>query len=132
MTEAASVAGRWAGRARRAGGVAGEQALRGRARGTQAGAGWRGRRAARARGRQAHRALALGRGRRAAAGTGARGARGTGLAGRQAPGLGPGRAAWARLLATGCALGALGLFSIRFYSVLFLSRFLDIIREPSS
>ena len=35
-------------------------------------------------------------------------------------------------LATGCALGALGLFSIRFDSVLFLSRFLDIIREPGS
>ena len=42
----------------------------------------------------------------------------------------PGR--WARGLATGCALGALGLFSIRFDSVLFLSRFLDIVREPGS
>ena len=39
---------------------------------------------------------------------------------------------WARGLATGCALGALGLFSIRFESVLFLSRFLDIVREPGS
>ena len=42
------------------------------------------------------------------------------------------RAAWVRGLATGCALGALGLFSIRFDSVLFLSRFLDIVREPGS
>ena len=46
-----------------------------------------------------------------------------GVAGAQ-----PGR--WARGLATGCALGALGLFSIRFDLVLFLSRFLDIVREP--
>ena len=37
-----------------------------------------------------------------------------------------------RGLALGCALGALGLFSIRFDSVSFLSRFLDIIREPDS
>ena len=42
----------------------------------------------------------------AAAGAGVRGARGAGLAGRQARGL-----------ALGCALGALGLFSIRFDSV---------------
>ena len=42
----------------------------------------------------------------------------------------PGR--WARGLATGCALGALSLFSFRFDSVLFLSRFLDIVREPGS
>ena len=39
---------------------------------------------------------------------------------------------WACGLASGCALGALGLFSIRFDSVLFLSRFLDIVREPGS
>ena len=39
---------------------------------------------------------------------------------------------WARGLATGCALGALGLFSIRIDSVLFLSRFLDIVHEPAS
>ena len=32
----------------------------------------------------------------------------------------------------GCALGALGLFFTRFDSVLFLSRFLDIVREPGS
>ena len=43
-----------------------------------------------------------------------------------------GRIAWARGLATGCALGALGLFSTRFDSVLFLSQFLDIVREPGS
>ena len=47
--------------------------------------------------------------------------RGAGLAGRQARGL-----------AMGCALGALGLFLTQFDSVLFLSRFLDIIREPGS
>ena len=50
--------------------------------------------------------------------------------GRGARGVRPGR--WAPGLALGCALGALGLFSIRFDSVLFLSRFLDIVREPSS
>ena len=42
------------------------------------------------------------------------------------------RAAWARGLALGCALGALDLFSIRFDSVLFLSRFLNVVREPGS
>ena len=39
----------------------------------------------------------------------------------------PGRAAGP----VGCALGALSLFWARFDSVLFLSRFLDIVREPS-
>ena len=34
---------------------------------------------------------------------------------------------WARGLAKGCALGALGLFLARFDSVLFLSQFLDIV-----
>ena len=42
----------------------------------------------------------------------------------------PGR--WARGLATGCALSALTLFSIRIDSVLFLSRFLDIVLKPGS
>ena len=42
------------------------------------------------------------------------------------------RAAWARGLALGCALGALGLFSIRFDSVLFLSQILDVVCEPGS
>ena len=42
------------------------------------------------------------------------------------------RAAWAPGLATGCALGALGLFSIRFDSVFFLSQFLDVVLEPGS
>ena len=51
---------------------------------------------------------------------------------RQARGLGAGRTAWACGLALGCALGALGLFSIRIDSVLFLSQFLDIVREPGS
>ena len=49
-----------------------------------------------------------------------------------ARGLGARHAAWVHGLATGCALGLLGLFSIQFYSVLFLSRFLDIVREPGS
>ena len=40
----------------------------------------------------------------------------------------PGRAAGP----TGCALGALGLFLTQFDSVLFLSQFLDIAREPGS
>ena len=39
---------------------------------------------------------------------------------------------WARGLATGCVLGALDLFLIRIDSVLFMSRFLDIVREPGS
>ena len=51
---------------------------------------------------------------------------------RGALGLGVGRPAWARGLAMGCALGALGLFSIRIDSVLFLSQFLDIVHEPGS
>ena len=40
----------------------------------------------------------------------------------------PGRAAGP----VGCALGALSLFLVQFDSVLFLSRFLDIVREPGS
>ena len=40
----------------------------------------------------------------------------------------PGRAAGP----AGCALGALSLFLTRFDSVLFLSQFLDIVREPGS
>ena len=43
-----------------------------------------------------------------------------------------GRALQARGLATGCALSALGLFSVRFDSVFFLSQFLDIVHEPGS
>ena len=58
------------------------------------------------------------------------GARGAGLAGRQARGLGAGRAAWARGLALCCALGALGLFSIRFDSVLFMSQFWTLFVNP--
>ena len=53
---------------------------------------------------------------------GARGAHCTGV----------GRAAWACCWATGCALGALSLFLNRFDSVLFLSQFLGIVREPGS
>ena len=66
---------------------------------------------------------ALGRVGRAAAGAGA--------CGRQARGE-AGRAAWACYWATGCALGALSLFLARFNSVLFLSQFFDIVREPGS
>ena len=61
---------------------------------------------------------------------GARGARGLGARGPR-PGR-AGLATWARGLAAGCALGALGLFLIRFDSVFFLSQFLDIVREPGS
>ena len=45
-----------------------------------------------------------------------------------------GRTAWAlgSRAGQGCALGALSLFSTRFDSVLFLSRFLDVVREPGS
>ena len=111
MTEAASVARRWAGRAGRATGV---RARRG---GAEAGP----------RARWAH----AGHGRRV---VGARGKRGTGergalgARGRQARGA-PGLGARA---GQGCALCALGLFSALFDSVLFLSRFLDIAREPGS
>ena len=59
-------------------------------------------------------------------------ARGAPAAGRGAHGLGARGTGWARGLATSCALGALGLFSLRIDSVLFLSRFLDIVREPDS
>ena len=70
------------------------------------------------------------RGARAATGAGcarqqARGARGTQA---QALGAWPGRVAGP----AGCALGALSLFLTRFDSVLFLSQFLDIVREPGS
>ena len=65
------------------------------------------------------RALARGTGRR----TGGRGA------GFGARALG---AAWACRWPTGCSLGALGLFLAQFDSVLFLSQFLDIVREPGS
>ena len=57
---------------------------------------------------------------RRAAGT--RGVRGTGA----------GRAAWACYWPAGCALGALNLLLTRFDSVLLLSQFLDIVREPGS
>ena len=50
----------------------------------------------------------------------------------RASGTGAGRATWARCWPTGCALGALNLFLARFDSVLFMSQFLDIVREPGS
>ena len=93
------------------------------ARGAQAASSRRGRHGragagrTRACGRWAH---AGARGRRQARGRGAAGERGA-LPGR-----------WARGLATGCALGALDLFSVRFDSVFFLSQFLYIVREPGS
>ena len=61
----------------------------------------------------------------------ARGARGSRRGARAATGARlarHGRAAGP----AGCALGALGLFLTRFDSVLFLSQFLDIVREPGS
>ena len=72
---------------------------------------------------------AAGRSRRGRAGRWAwdRGALGVG-----ARGAWPGRAAWAPGLALGCALGALGPFSIRFDSVFFMSQLLDIVRKPGS
>ena len=69
---------------------------------------------------------ACGRAEQAAAG--ARGAR-QALRRRAGRAAGSAQARGARGLATGCALG---LFSIRFDSLLFLSRFLDIVREPGS
>ena len=63
-----------------------------------------------------------------AGGSGTRGARSRALGARQ----GAGHVAWTSGLALGCALGALGLFSIRFDSILFLSRFLDVVCEPGS
>ena len=45
---------------------------------------------------------------------------------------GAGRTTWVCCWAVGCALGALSLFLTRFDSVLFLSQFLDIVREPGS
>ena len=65
-----------------------------------------------------------------AAGAGHRRGRVRGARGRSAAGRG--RARQARGLATGCALSALGLFSVRFDLVFFPSQFLDIVREPGS
>ena len=53
-------------------------------------------------------------------------------AGRGARRVGRGRKRQARGLATGYALGALGLFLARFESVFFLSQFLDVVSEPGS
>ena len=78
-----------------------------------------GRRAARARGRQAR-----GRGRQVRAWQASGSRRGRAR----------GRASWAAgaRAGQGCALGALDLFLARFDSVLFLSQFLDIVRELGS
>ena len=65
-----------------------------------------------------------------AAGARAAGSGERGLHSRGAADARPGH--WARGLALGCALGALGPFSIRFDSVFFLSQLLDIVREPGS
>ena len=74
-------------------------------------------------------AWALGRRPRSRSGTGAQAqATGSKRAGHgRLGGLG---AAWVRCWPTGCALDALSLFLARFDSVLFLSQFLDIVREP--
>ena len=45
-------------------------------------------------------------------------------------GTGAGRATWARCWPTGCALGALSLFLVRFDSVLFLSHFWTLFVKP--
>ena len=72
-----------------------------------------------------------GRAGRAGADAGSAGERAGGRAGaRGARGMGAGRTAWACCWVVGCALGALSLFLNRFDSVLFLSQFLDIVREP--
>ena len=94
-------------------GRAGELQERGSAGGAR---GVGGRRMGRANGRRVGRAD----GRRAGAQQGTEGAR----QGRA------GCSAWARGLATGCALGALGLFSIRFDLVFFLSRFWTLFVNP--
>ena len=93
--------------------------------GTGAGA-----RAARAQGRWARRdagagARQAGRRRRWGAGVGMLGRAAGRRGGRAARALGA-RAG------QGCALGALSLFLSRFDSILFLSQFLDIVREPGS
>ena len=54
------------------------------------------------------------------------------LAGAGVHGRGARHGRWACCWPTGCALGALSLFLTRFDSVLFLSQFLDIVREPGS
>ena len=74
---------------------------------------------------------------RVAAGAGGRGAGRSTWAlgarhGRWARGIGAGRAARRAAGPAGCALGVLDLFSTRFDSVLFLSQFLDIVRETGS
>ena len=70
-------------------------------------------------------------GARALGGMGARGA--AGHAGRsRARGAQQGARPGCAARPVGCALGALSLFLARFDSVLFLSRFLDIVREPDS
>ena len=65
----------------------------------------------------------------------ARGAQADARQGRSAGAHGRARAlgeAWACCWAVGCALGALSLFLTQFDSILFLSQFLDIVREPGS
>ena len=104
-------------------------------RGRWAGAGRAGARAwARGRALQAAGRAGVERSGRAGVRSGTAGRAGSWVAGarQRAAGARAGRAGWARGLALGCALGALGLFSIHFDSVLFLSRFLDVVREPGS
>ena len=75
-----------------------------------------------------------GQARRARAAAGAGQARQAEAGRARHAGSGRGRGGWPRRVAgpAGCALGALGLFLTRFDSVLFLSQFLDIVREPGS
>ena len=84
-------------------------------------------------GAQASAQLTQARGVRGAGGSGARSSRGRGAArARGAHSMGAGRAAGFATGPASCALGALGLFSTWFDLVLFLSQFLDIVREPGS
>ena len=122
------IAIQWPAKPRYSRGVAGSWA---RKRGAGRAAG-RGKRAGgRAGSRQGARAAGARTAGSCARGVRSRGAEGA-RPGRWARGLGAGRAAWAHGLALGCALYALGLFSIRFDSVLFLSQFLDVVCEPGS
>ena len=61
---------------------------------------------------------------------GGRAGRAAGACGARDTGAWHGR--WACCWAVGCALGAFSLFLTRFDSVLFLSQFLDIVRDSGS
>ena len=102
-------------------------------------AGMRGAQQAQARRGRAHGTRVVGSwasGRAGARGTGARAQRGARQQARQGRVRCERHRRWATCLGAqaghGCALSAFGLFLARFDSVLFLSQFLDIVREPGS